>query len=513
MTLAESQDVLKACRAADFDVLNERYATTVLDIITSLRGYYIKLGQLGSLRSDFLPPQWIHELEKLQDSAPYADFSVVEEILCKDLGIASASEIFQSVDPVPLGAASIGQVHRAVLRDGRVVVVKVQYPGIEKTFETDMRTIRIFCEQAQPEQLPFLTEVEKQFMTEFDFRAEAANLQEVADNMAKSPFGSVVAVPRPLPELCGRAVVTMEFLPGPKLVDALRDMCRGMAEAEGVSLQEFMQKHQEAPPSSTLVAAHRAYHLVADGALNALKAAYNGTVGWVATPLAYSWTPRLLDIRGIVHTLLNVHAHQIVVDGVFNGDPHPGNILMLPDGRIGLIDFGQVKRLGLQKRMIFCHFVKALVDDDRPRAARLYQVMGHRTKRNSDEVLFELSRLGFNYDDEESRRGLNIEKFFESLNELDPVTQPGDDWVMVSRVSLLLRGLAGALHYPVRTAEHFLPVCKTFQRQHRALDAWVDEYVAAMDAVAKDNLYGTPREAEMIRAMESRGEMLARQTK
>jgi ubiquinone biosynthesis protein len=216
MTLAESLQVLKTCRAEAFDALNERYATKVLDTITSMRGYFIKLGQMGSLRSDYLPPQWIRELQKLNDNVPYADLSEVEEILCKDLGVASSAILFESIDPVPRGATVTEQVHHAVMRDGRVVAVKVLFPGIEQAIEWDMKILRDFF-NASPGPSTFINEMEEKFKAEFDINAENANLQEVAKNMAKSVVGSADAVAHPLPELSGGNVVIMELMPGKKI--------------------------------------------------------------------------------------------------------------------------------------------------------------------------------------------------------------------------------------------------------------------------------------------------------
>lgn len=147
-----------------FRPLHEVYADDVLNIILELRGYYIKLGQMGILTEGFLPPAWIEKLEALQNHVPHEPFSYVRGVVERDLG-RRMEDVFTSFDEVPLGAASIGQTHKAVLKDGREVVVKVQYTKVEQTFAVDMKTIKMFCRLAQPEQLPFLDEVRQLDMT------------------------------------------------------------------------------------------------------------------------------------------------------------------------------------------------------------------------------------------------------------------------------------------------------------------------------------------------------------
>ena len=118
-------------------------------------------------------------LKTLQNDVPFQPADYVKSLITEQLGV-ECDKIFSEIDEIPLGSASIGQVHRAVLADsGREVVVKVQYPNVEDTFRWDMSTIMDFCKLAQPIHVPFLRECEKQFMTEFDYRLEAQNLELV----------------------------------------------------------------------------------------------------------------------------------------------------------------------------------------------------------------------------------------------------------------------------------------------------------------------------------------------
>jgi len=135
-------------------------------------------GQMAAANiGNAFPLIWQETMAPLQDECPVRPFSVVKSIIESEYG-KSMNEVFASFEETPLGAASIGQVHRATLKDGTNVVVKVMYPGVEDVFRGDVRTIKMFCQLAQPVHVPPLIEIEKQFMTEFDYRRESEQLEE-----------------------------------------------------------------------------------------------------------------------------------------------------------------------------------------------------------------------------------------------------------------------------------------------------------------------------------------------
>jgi len=144
-----------------------------LEKIKELRGFYIKTGQMCATNiGNAFPQIWQQTMSVLQDGVPPKPMSVVKDTIEKSFNIPFDS-VFKDFDPTPLGAASIGQVHRATLLNGEKVVVKVQYPEVERQFRGDVRTLIVFCKFAQPVHVPGLEEIEKQFMTEFDYVAEA----------------------------------------------------------------------------------------------------------------------------------------------------------------------------------------------------------------------------------------------------------------------------------------------------------------------------------------------------
>ena len=124
-----------------FNELHDIYAPEAMKLILDMGGFYIKIGQMGSIRDDFVPQQYMKGLKMLQSDVPYQPICYVKKVVSEQLGV-KFDDVFSEIDEIPLGSASIGQVHRAVLREsGQEVVVKIQYPNVEDTFRFDMKTI------------------------------------------------------------------------------------------------------------------------------------------------------------------------------------------------------------------------------------------------------------------------------------------------------------------------------------------------------------------------------------
>jgi aarF domain-containing kinase len=238
-------------------------------------------------------------------------------------------ETFAFFDPIPLGSASIGQVHRAILKDGtREVAVKVQYPEAQHLFRKDITTIRAFCEALAPEHVVILDALEKQNASELDYQNEANNLLEVAANMKRHGFRREVTVPAPIPELTTRRMLIMELLPGPKLIDGVRAYFSIWAEQNDTTLHDLEKEARQriekegipkySGPSAFSVDAYRHYLALRNSIVNLGIATYNGTAGWIKPSLKY-YDPSLPpNIPIIVDTLMRVHGYQLLADGVFN---------------------------------------------------------------------------------------------------------------------------------------------------------------------------------------------------
>src|SRR6185437_14588069 len=280
---------------------------------------FVKLGQLMSTRRDLLPEEFISELAQLQDRAEPAPWERVEEVITQSLG-APVGEVFAELRPEPAAAASIAQVHRARLRRGdgpdAEVAVKVQRPGIRSTVEQDLdvllRLADALEDRARWARAVGTAGVARGFAAaireELDFRVEARNMAAVAatwPDQQRAVGGSVTVV----------------------LPAVHEQLC-----TEHVLVIEWL-----------------------DG-LN-LRA---------AGPLI---DERGLDRAELTRALLRSMVYQITEGGVFHADPHPGNVLLLTDGRLALLDFGSVGRLDTQQRSALQNLLLAVGRGD-PAALR-----------------------------------------------------------------------------------------------------------------------------------------------
>src|SRR5829696_1261247 len=244
---------------------------------------FIKLGQLLSTRADLLPGPYLDALARLQDQIEPFPYEEVERIVSGELGVR-LSKAFDDFDPSPLAAASLSQVHKAYMRDGRAVVVKVQRPDIRELIVGDLEAlgeIAHFLDQhtelgKRYEFDNMLVNLRKSLLRELDFTIEANNLHTIRENLAE--FDQLV-IPEPVDDYTTTRVLTMDFISGKKITDL--------------------------------------------------------------SPL------RLLELDGalLANELFSAYLKQFLVDGIFHADPHPGNVFVTNDDRIALIDLGMVGRV------------------------------------------------------------------------------------------------------------------------------------------------------------------------
>ena len=201
-----------------FEYLHNRHAPAAEKLCLDLRGFYLKGAQVASTRDDLLPPQYLAFCKRFQDQVP-SELPTREEIsavLCDALGVSRVSDVFSDFDyDQPIGAASIGVVHRATLHNGKAVAVKLQFPRIEERFKNDIQVVKSFCRFALPSHLPFLNELERQFLTEFDYVAEAKNLNDVRRAVLPR-WRAKVYIPYVVEDLCRKNVMVMEVSASPR---------------------------------------------------------------------------------------------------------------------------------------------------------------------------------------------------------------------------------------------------------------------------------------------------------
>jgi predicted unusual protein kinase regulating ubiquinone biosynthesis (AarF/ABC1/UbiB family) len=285
----------------------------------------IKLGQLLSTRPDIIPPAYARALARLQDGIAPFPYAEVEKILTEELGVR-LSKAFEFIDEKPLAAASIAQVHRARLRDGREVAIKVQRPGIREQVLDDLQALGDIAsflaehtEFAQRYNVDLLfEEFRKSMLRELDFRQEAIHLNTIRRNLREI---EEICIPEPILGYSSARVLTMEFIGGTKI--------------------------------TTL------------------------------SPLA-----RIdLDGERLADALFRAYLKQMLRDGMFHADPHPGNVFLV-NGKIALIDLGMVAHVspGLQDRLL--QLLLAVADNRAEDAAKTLLLLGE-FREEADQAAFQ----------------------------------------------------------------------------------------------------------------------------
>jgi ubiquinone biosynthesis protein len=284
---------------AAWDRAHAAAAEQIRRLALALEGGLIKAAQIGGARADVLPRPFIDKLSQFHDEVPPRPFAELAPVIEAELG-APLGEVFASVEQRPLGAASLAQVHRARLRDGSDVVIKVQYPEARRIFPLDLKMMRrvaglIQRMQSSLDLRSLANEVTRFIEMELDFRREAQSTERLGRILAARPE---VRVPRIYAEHIRDRVIVMEYLDGIQVTrtEALR--------AAGHKLSEVGRR-----------------------------------VGEIYGAMLFEY-------------------------GFFHGDPHPGNLLVLGDGRIGLLDFGLCKELPADfARLVAQMMVAALIGD------------------------------------------------------------------------------------------------------------------------------------------------------
>ncbi len=267
-------------------------------VLEELGPTFVKLGQLLSTRSDLIPTEYIDEFEKLQDKVPAMDFSDVVEQLNNSLP-DGYKQYFSELDPTPLASASIGQVHKAILKSGQEVVVKVQRPRIKSIIETDIEIMltlaqlmkkRIFADSFF-DPVEVVNEFSEIIIEELDYRIEAKNYRRFKKNFAKE---KKVKIAKIYNDLTTKEVLTMEYI-------------------KGVGLKQIDEQKRR---------------------------------------------------KSLARTISDSFLKQILIDGFFHGDPHPGNILITNNYKLALIDFGVVGQLNRDDKEIIASLFISVIKKD-----------------------------------------------------------------------------------------------------------------------------------------------------
>jgi ubiquinone biosynthesis protein len=302
--------------ATDAAVITAEDARAFVRDVEALGPTFIKLGQVLSTRADLLAAPYVVALERLQDAVEPFPFEEVEATVTTELR-AKLSKIFAEFDEVPIATASLGQVHRAVLRSGREVAVKVQRPHVREQILQDLealdelaRVLDRFTNITKSVDLPrVLEEFRRTLLSELDYMQEARNLIAIGEQLRELDR---IVVPRPVADYTTALVLTMDWIDGTKIT-----------------------------------------------AVSAVE-----------------WT----EVEGpaLARDLFRAYLQQILVDGLFHADPHPGNVMLTRDRRLALVDLGMVGRLsGTLQEQLF-RLMLAIADGRSDDAATAVAALGER---------------------------------------------------------------------------------------------------------------------------------------
>lgn len=279
-------------------------AKRIAETMKELRGPLMKVGQLLSTHAEALPGEYGEVLRSLQSSAPPMSYGTIRDVIEMDLG-ATPEELFADFSKTSLAAASLGQVHRATLKDGTAVAVKVQYPGAEASVDGDLKNLklgaamvkRLLADTVNNDRLdftPVAEEIAEHLAQETDYCREAYNAQLLGKLFEGQDW---VVIPRVHTRYSGLRTITYDYLDGVDLGTALKNPDRAYREA-------------------------------------------------------------------VVTKLSDAYWFQMLRGGVLHADPHPGNYRVLPDGRLGILDFGCVKIFDDAFLKGFTAMVKARMSGD-----------------------------------------------------------------------------------------------------------------------------------------------------
>lgn len=379
---------------------HNKNAVLLYRTILKLKGLFIKVGQFLSMRVDLLPRPYTAQLSKLQDQVPPHDFKEIEKRLRDELG--RIEDIFSEFEREPVAAASLGQVHRARLKNGDEVAVKVQYPGIEKIVDTDLKVLklilRLFGVFRRNLQWRILLEEFKEFVSlELDYINEGKNAERI-----KKELGDVdwIVIPDVIWELTTRKVLTLRYIKGIKVTEFER------YEELGIKREDVMRR------------------------------------------------------------VLEGYFRMIFSKGFFQADPHPGNIFVLPDGKIALLDFGLSKEVRKGTLSGFYRMGKAVIERNPEELALSFREIGFEAVNGETDGFRRFAEIVIKFAPQVVYRNpkkIDFQEISSQILELVrkyPLVRIPSDFLLMGRVMGLLLGLGRFLKAKVNVNEILMETIK-----------------------------------------------------
>eukprot|EP00931_Biecheleriopsis_adriatica_P118791 TRINITY_DN94110_c0_g1_i1.p1 TRINITY_DN94110_c0_g1~~TRINITY_DN94110_c0_g1_i1.p1 ORF type:complete len:611 (-),score=112.64 TRINITY_DN94110_c0_g1_i1:366-2177(-) len=390
------------------------------ETLLELGGFYVKTGQVLSTRVDLFSKPYTTRLRVLQDSLPPVDSEEIRNIVSEELcGGGELSEIFREFDEEPLGTASIAQVHRGVLNDGREVAIKVLRPNMEPVLRGDIANLKVFAlalkGRLPVDYYPVFCELERALDGELNFLNEAQSATKVAASIRHDPLGNEIeaplVVPLPIHGMVTQRVLVMDFI-------------------EGTPLSRLEQRAKE-----------------------------------LGIELG-SPTGKLFG-KQILEALTAAYGNMIFSSGFIHGDPHPGNIFVLGGGKVALIDCGQVAQLYREQRLLVAETIIASAAYDGSRemirtladCVRNFGVTFFENTDDEDACAASVALYLFGEKDVQFPGGYAKEEFSEN-SPLRRLAAFPMELVLLGRASVLVKGVAARLGVDWSVSKKWEPLAR-----------------------------------------------------
>ena len=369
---------------AELGPRHERAANAILATALSMRGVIIKMCQAVATRADVFPPAFVERLKECHDRVPPKPWPVVQAAVERELG-KPIGAVFAEFEPTPIAAASLAQVHAARLLDGTEVAVKVQYPDIEDIVRTDLRNMERAC-----------------------------RVYEWAD-------------PQPLEllpllkELTVHLGMELDFLREARCADRVRAI---FAENPNVVVPRMF--HELSTERLLVMERVRGIKITEKAAIEAAG----------------------LDPADVVQDLMSAYVRMILAAGFFQADPHPGNLMVTPDRKLILLDFGLSKELPEGYGLGLFELMFSMMTQNESAMIRAFQELGFETKSGDTSTFLLITRRMLSRSESGAFEGEFTEEMTDELFEAirqDPVVKVPSDFVLVGRVFSFLSGIAHTL--------------------------------------------------------------------
>jgi predicted unusual protein kinase regulating ubiquinone biosynthesis (AarF/ABC1/UbiB family) len=393
-------------REARVSRAHQKNAERIYGLATRLQGMLIKTCQFISSRADVAPVEYVTTLSRLQDSVPPRSFAQVVKVFQGEFG-KHPDELFDNFSRRPIASASLAQVHRSRTKSGEDVAVKVQYPGIDRIIETDLRNISILVRILARIEKNFdfrilMRELNTNIPRELDFVLEGHSSERVARDLAHR---ADIKIPKVHWETTRRRVLTTEFVEATKISDI------PALEAQGI------------------------------------------------------------DANQVALIMTEAYCEQILVHGYFHADPHPGNLLVLPGPVVVFIDFGLSKELPEEFRRNYARLIMALISRENDAMVAAFRAIGFKTKSEDPDSLIALGQSFFEYGGTDNKPYVDqdvmpeVNERLSRILQANPVTEIPGDILLIFRVLGLMSGLQKRLDSRVDVVQTITPYAEEQARQ------------------------------------------------